>query len=376
MKNDKIKLYLITATLPIVVALSFFLPNDLYKNLYIAVICALYYLLTVIFVKKKKAPLKERRQILIITLAWAVGLIALRFLSGIKFGFYANPFARVYIWKYILPFSATIIFSENIRRAVVCAENKTVGAIAYISLTFVEVALFYKNGALKSFSGAADLAGMIIFPAIASNLLYTFLTARYGALPSILYRILLALYPYLLTVMPATTDILLSAVKIMAPLVLAAFLRALFCKGEVRLYATSKFKSSKIIARASLCLAGIFAVGYLMLSSCAFGYGLIVIATPSMTGAINVGDGVIYRSYSGEVIEEGDIIVFKRDKMSIVHRVVSVEYDGSSLRYYTKGDANEANDASFVTSSDIEGKVLLRVKYIGMPTVLLRELFK
>ena len=49
-----------------------------------------------------------------------------------------------------------------------------------------------------------------------------------------------------------------------------------------------------------------------MLISCQFKYGILVIGSGSMTGTINIGDGVIYEQYKNQKIENGDIIIFEK----------------------------------------------------------------
>ena len=44
-------------------------------------------------------------------------------------------------------------------------------------------------------------------------------------------------------------------------------------------------------------------------------------------------------------------------------------------RYYTKGDANKNIDDGYVTEDKIYALVKLKVKYIGYPTLWVRELF-
>jgi signal peptidase len=112
-----------------------------------------------------------------------------------------------------------------------------------------------------------------------------------------------------------------------------------------------------------------------MLISCQFEYGLIVVATESMTGEINKGDAVLYRRYDGQPIEEGQVIVFERNRTKVIHRVVDIQNIDGALRYYTKGDANEENDAGYVTEPEIIGLTDHKIPLIGYPTVWIRDLF-
>ena len=94
-----------------------------------------------------------------------------------------------------------------------------------------------------------------------------------------------------------------------------------------------------------------------------------------MTGELNKGDVSIFESYDGQPIEKGQVIVFEQDGSMIVHRVVDIQRINGQNQYYTKGDANEANDAGFVTKSQIRGLVNFKVPYLGYPTLWLRSLF-
>jgi len=113
-----------------------------------------------------------------------------------------------------------------------------------------------------------------------------------------------------------------------------------------------------------------------MLISCQFRFGALVIATDSMTGEINKGDVIIYEQYDDQEIREGQIIVFSQQTNKIIHRVVRIEEIGGEVRYYTKGDANYAEDPGYRTEADIVGLTDLKVAYIGYPTLWLHELLE
>ena len=118
----------------------------------------------------------------------------------------------------------------------------------------------------------------------------------------------------------------------------------------------------------------ILIISGIMLISCQFRFGAIVIATESMTGEINKGDMIIYERYDGQTIKEGQVIVFQKNQNNIVHRVVEIEHIGGEVRYITKGDANDGVDLGYITDKDIVGLTDMKVAYIGFPTLWLREL--
>ena len=94
-----------------------------------------------------------------------------------------------------------------------------------------------------------------------------------------------------------------------------------------------------------------------------------------MTGAIDYGDAAIFESYKNQKIHKGDIIVFTKDKLRLIHRVVEIEKVNGKLRYYTKGDANDYVDVDYRTDSDIMGIYRFKIKYIGYPTLFVNDLF-
>ena len=45
-------------------------------------------------------------------------------------------------------------------------------------------------------------------------------------------------------------------------------------------------------------------------------------------------------------------------------------------RYYTKGDANKHADDGYITKEDIQGIVKFDIRYLGYPTLFLKEMFE
>jgi signal peptidase len=133
-------------------------------------------------------------------------------------------------------------------------------------------------------------------------------------------------------------------------------------------------KKGKKLSWIATGAAGCVVVLVAMLISCQFRFGAIVIATESMTGEINKGDMIIYERYDGQQIQEGQVIVFTKNKSRIIHRVVHIEYENNEYRYFTKGDANEDWDSGYITKADIVGLTNLKLAYVGFPTLWLRDI--
>lgn len=94
------------------------------------------------------------------------------------------------------------------------------------------------------------------------------------------------------------------------------------------------------------------------------GYSVFRVVTGSMEPTMSVGALLLSKEVPIESIQVGDIICFKAQDSAIfgkmmTHRVLGVHtaIDGS-LFFETKGDANLAADAYFVTKSNFVGKIV------------------
>ena len=95
-----------------------------------------------------------------------------------------------------------------------------------------------------------------------------------------------------------------------------------------------------------------------------------------MTGTINYGDAAVFESNHGQRVNKGDIVIFRKDKLRLIHRVVEVQKVNGQVRYYTKGDANDYMDEDYRTIKDIMGIYHFRIPYIGYPTLWVRDVIK
>ena len=84
------------------------------------------------------------------------------------------------------------------------------------------------------------------------------------------------------------------------------------------------------------------------------------------------GDVVIV-SKNDKDISVGDIIQFRRNGKTVIHRIISEQKQTENLVYITKGDANNTADDGYVTEDDIVGKVIYSVPKIGYLTLWLHS---
>lgn len=89
-----------------------------------------------------------------------------------------------------------------------------------------------------------------------------------------------------------------------------------------------------------------------------------VVLTGSMEPTIQTGSIVYVKSYPS--YNKGEIISFtNKSNQTITHRISNVNKENGITTYQTKGDANNTTDKDIVNNSNIIGKQIFSVPYIG-----------
>lgn len=91
-----------------------------------------------------------------------------------------------------------------------------------------------------------------------------------------------------------------------------------------------------------------------------------VVKSGSMEPNIKTGGVVVIKPANDYVV--GDVITFGKDtktQIPTTHRIVGVEGTGALKTFTTKGDANDAEDPTVTRLSDVHGKVIFSVPYLG-----------
>lgn len=332
--------------------------------------------LSFLFIKKRGILSINKGQILLIMTVIALVYLMLYYLTGLELGFYKNiyRFNLSNILKFVLPITMIITATEVLRFVFVAQNDKAANALCYISCVIAEMLVCSNIPSVTSFNRFMDLVAGALFPAIISNLLYNYLSKRYGIYPNLVFRLITTLYAYIIPVIPQTSESLVNFFKLLLPIAIYLFIDSLYeRKRRYALQNTSRVW--RVMSKVLTVIVVIIMIGTVMLVSNQFRYGALVVATESMTGELNKGDVAIFESYRDQLIIEGQVIVFEKNGSMIVHRVADIQIINGNTRYYTKGDANEDLDMGFITDADIVGLVNLKLPYFGYPTLWMRGLF-
>lgn len=122
-------------------------------------------------------------------------------------------------------------------------------------------------------------------------------------------------------------------------------------------------KAWNIISTALVVLIVLCAV--FLMGSRLIGYQVFTVISGSMEPVYSVGDLLYVKDVNVNSIQVGDPITFvlNEDLVVATHRVVRI--DAANQHFYTKGDANEAEDSAPVHFKNVIGVPQFSIPYLG-----------
>lgn len=368
---DKLKTILLEYSLLLLLSFTLFVSN-IPSKITLSIILVIYMILSIMLIKKREILSIYTLQVIYLLLIMAVLFLVIYYGLGLYFG-YARASVKFGFWgilHYIIPFSIIIVSSEEIRYIFNSQKFKFSKIICFIIMVIVDLIICVETHNIANFKDFLVIIGFGLFASISNNLLYNYISVRYGIIPIILYRCITILYVYFIPIIPNIYTFFDSIIRMIYPYFIYLLLEKFYYQQE-EIISYSKRKRKCI----EITIVVIIATMFSMLISCRFTYGALVVGSGSMTGSLNIGDIVIYKTYKNDNIETGDILVFNLNDIQVIHRVVSIKHVNNETRYYTKGDANENMDYDYITNNDIKGIVRFKIMYLGYPTLWLKEMF-
>ena len=271
----------------------------------------------------------------------------------------------------IIPTIIYIVLMECIRSIYIDKSNNNKIIIVLTCIIFILYDSFSKYY-LYDFKVSDELyeyIGLIVLTSIARNILLTILCSKSNVINCIIYRIITEVYIFLVPIVPNFGPYINSVLEIALPLIIGLIL----IRPPIRILASPK--KSKYSRTLSLVITAILLL-IVLLNSGFIKYQMFVIGSNSMNKYIYRGDVIIARrTNSKEIknIKKGDILVFRWNNKIISHRVYKIIRRDNKLYFKTKGDNNDQIDDNIAKEKDIIGTVSFRIKYIGLPSIWLRE---
>lgn len=305
-------------------------------------------------------------------------LQSILFLIGTKTGYIPNysSILKNYINKnLVLTIFLIILVREIIRYLVVNGrmarrwQKILINILLIIMCVLVEISISPKIYTFTTFTLAYEYIALFLIPSVSKNILLNYLSDIGGYPITLIYILIMDLYIYFLPVRPELNMLLESVILLVFPYIVYNYVKKLNNKKTIK--KKKENRKSKVVS----LISSIVFILLVCLVSREFKYSMIGIGSESMTGSINKGDAIIYRRHDEHENLKNKIIVFKRNNVMIVHRVIKVYTLNGEYVFQTKGDANESADNWLVEEKDVLGTVERRIPLIAWPSVLLGELF-
>ena len=380
MKFDKLKIYILELLLLIILFFALFASN-IFTRQVLAVVIAIYALVVICCLKRRKINSINKKQATILMVVFSGIYLIVFYTLGLHFGFVKSK-VLLSLWsvgRFIIPLLVIIISSEAIRRVFLSQKVKwnikgkkiNISLIfTYIAMVLIDLLIYTEVYDLSNLDDFLTAIGFVLFASLSCNLLYNYITNRFGSKGVIIYRLITTLFVYIIPVTPDVYIFFRSFLRMIYPYIIYMVFEKLYSKSDFAISYVDKKKS--IIGNTVLFIVITLLI---MLISCQFRFGILVIGSKSMTGTLNVGDAVVFEKYDGQYIPLGQIIIFDYNGLQTIHRVIDIKNVNGEYRFYTKGDANSRMDNGYRKINEIDGLVRLKVKYIGYPTLWIRELF-
>lgn len=371
MKKDKLKIYSLELLLLIILFFALFVSN-IFTRVVLSVVLSVFALITYFVIKKRQINSIYNKQVLILMTAFAFIYVVCLYGLGLYFGYYESS-VKLSIWSifnYIIPITLLIISSEVIRNIFIAQRNRSSKIISLLATVLIDLLIYAGIYDITTLDGFLTVIGFVLFASVSCNLLYNYVSARFGIKPIIVYRLITVLYVYIIPLTPDIYVFFRSFLRMLYPYLIYLVLEYTYARSN---FAVAYKDKRKNVVGTSILI--VIMTLLIMLVSCQFRYGILVIGSESMTGEINKGDAVVFESYRKQNISKGQVIIFEKEGIRVVHRVVEIKNVNNEFRYFTKGDANDRNDSGYVTRKEIVGVTKFKIKYIGYPTLWMKDIF-
>ena len=119
----------------------------------------------------------------------------------------------------------------------------------------------------------------------------------------------------------------------------------------------------------TLLVTAVVILALLLVGVRLIGMQVFTVLSGSMEPTYHTGALLYVKDVDYTELKEGDVITFMLDEDTVAtHRIVGVvpdENDPTVIRYRTKGDANENEDASLVHYKNVIGMPVFTIPYLG-----------
>lgn len=373
MKTNEKKLFAIEIISLVLLLLDIFVTNILNDFGLIVFLLLLIGVVIISFGYSRNRNLYIKDIVLNIVIYCFIYYIVL-YLSGIFIGFLRTSYnlSIVGIFKNVFPVICFIMVSEFLRYVLIskCSKSRILIVITCILCTFIDVKFISYAYDLSTLIGVIKMGYMSFIPLLAKNIFLTYLCYRFGYVPNYIYCLFMGIPTYMIPIVPDLGDYFTTVIDFLFPMMLLYLVYKEFNKKK------KEIKRNDKTQRLGIVIVGVFISTIIILTSGVFKYYVLAIGSDSMAKAINKGDVVLVEKVKPSdmySLKSGEVLVYKHNDVTIVHRIVKAFSENGNYYFITKGDNNNSNDNFTISQDMVVGRAIFRIPYVGTPTVWLNE---
>ena len=350
------------------------------NGLYLYVINPLFWgalsIILAISMRKSFENKKLKRNILQYTTVAVLVYIIVYMVSGLFVTFGRNPYNTSFIGliKNICILGIPICAKEFIRYKLInnVYKKDEVKIAVIISIVYILIDIEYGKfiGHTYSTLSIIKYVSQVIIPNIAKNILFSYTAIHSDAMPAMIYQFITNLYYWISPILPNSPWAMTAILDTVIPTILFLYIRY-----EKNILTPKKDRQEIINTNPGSIIPLII----IIIMAIWFALGLfpikpISIATGSMEDELFTGDIAIIKKCKANSVNVGDIIEYKMDGYTVVHRIVEKKQKNGDFFFVTKGDKNNAPDKDEVKENQLIGKVIFKIKYLGYPALWFNKL--
>lgn len=300
--------------------------------------------------------------------------IALFIFAGLIDGFGKSPYdltVRGIMINITMVFSY-LIGKESLRAYIV---NGLKGNKQVIIIFITTIIMTLMDLPLNMIKGMCSIHAIIqytlkyVLASLSENIFATYIVYLGGASFSIIYFSIIRSFEWLSPILPNLMLITKSFIDVSYPIISLMIIQYIYLfqdKKEMRRKYRKENPKGWIIMSITFILSIWFVSGV-------FPIRPVVIATGSMKPSINPGDIIVVKKANAKDLKVGQILEYRKDNISIFHRIIEIKMDGNGIKYVTKGDNNKDADGQLISPKEIKGVVVAIIPKIGLPIIMLRD---
>lgn len=303
--------------------------------------------------------------------------VIIYYMSGLFLSYAKVPYSYTLlgIIKNLWTYGVVIICEEYLRQLLVHNYNKNKINLVLITLIFflIDIVVVLSSFEFTSIEVIFKFVSYSVIPIIARNCLMTYLVYIGDIKSTLIYRIVTELLIFIIPIIPNINWFMEAIIKIILIYIVFIVINNLYSNKKEKISRHNKKRRNSIW----MISCGIVITLSAMLISGIARFQMISVASNSMVPVFKRGDSILIdKSFNPDNIEVNDIIIFKIDNKTVIHRVIKITKQNNKIYFQTKGDNNSDPDPGLTIEDNVIGIYKFMIPSIGYPSIWFQELIK